>query len=162
MPPDIPDWQFPYSEIAEEEKELPRKGKRRSKSRGEDLKHSISGIDRTIPKLQQVDTAKAGERIRRKSQDISAAPHVKEIKHKKKGTSQLEAREGTHDQEKVTFSDSTSRLSVKKADGKPELVKKYMILFIKALTMNFDAALLTTIQHIYASLPQDKYSKLFV
>nr|XP_020656252.1 interaptin isoform X5 [Pogona vitticeps] len=83
IPPTIPDWQFPYTTVVEDDKDIPKKGKKmKSKGRGEDrtdLKQlSGSGLDRAGHKLQR-DTGKAGE-----AQDLSTAPELKDVKQKKK------------------------------------------------------------------------------
>uniref|UniRef100_A0ABM5GN21 Uncharacterized protein CCDC7 isoform X1 n=2 Tax=Pogona vitticeps TaxID=103695 RepID=A0ABM5GN21_9SAUR len=83
IPPTIPDWQFPYTTVVEDDKDIPKKGKKmKSKAKGEDrtdLKQlSASGLDRAGHKLQR-DTGKAGE-----AQDLSTAPELKDVKQKKK------------------------------------------------------------------------------
>ncbi|XP_067326677.1 caldesmon [Anolis sagrei] len=65
IPPTTPDWEFPYRTIVEDDKDVSKKGKKstKTKGKGEDVKlASISGTDRP---------GKAGEILPGKSQDLA-------------------------------------------------------------------------------------------
>ncbi|XP_077159344.1 uncharacterized protein CCDC7 isoform X2 [Paroedura picta] len=81
IPPDTPDWEFPYAPLEENEKDLSKKSKK-----GVKLKGKPSVIDGTVQKVTKFDTVKVGETLPGKGQEISTLPQAKVGKGKKKGT----------------------------------------------------------------------------
>ncbi|XP_048366280.1 putative leucine-rich repeat-containing protein DDB_G0290503 isoform X5 [Sphaerodactylus townsendi] len=79
IPPDIPDWEFPYTALEEKEKELSKRTRKGSKVKG---KPSAEG---TVQKTTRFDIAKAGEALPGKDYETSTAPQAKDGKPKKKG-----------------------------------------------------------------------------
>lgn len=139
IPPSIPDWQFPYTTVVEEDKDIPKKGKKgKSKGKGEDRtdlrQPSASGVDRAVHKLQR-DTGKAGE-----AQDLSAAHELKDVKQKKRLSSAQEKEPPSLVEKvpkQVSQSEMTSRIADKKeeskkikgkTDGKSETVSNNLFL----------------------------------
>ncbi|KAJ7322204.1 hypothetical protein JRQ81_018491 [Phrynocephalus forsythii] len=127
IPPTIPDWQFPYTKVVEDDKDIPKKGKKaKSKGKGEDrtdLKQlSTSGIDKAGHKLQK-DTGAV--------QDHFTAPELKDVKQKKR-LSGAKEKEPPSMMEKVpkqvSQSEMTSQITHKeskkklKTEGKSETI----------------------------------------
>ncbi|XP_062840442.1 golgin subfamily A member 4 isoform X3 [Anolis carolinensis] len=86
IPPTTPDFQFPYKTIVEDDKDVPKKGKKptKTKGKGEDVKLASSGTDRAVHKQQKSEPVKPGEMLPGKGQDLS------ETKPKRKVSGMLE------------------------------------------------------------------------
>ncbi|XP_061442638.1 protein lava lamp [Rhineura floridana] len=112
IPPNIPDWQFPYTAIAEDDKDVQKKGKKATKSKGKgedqtDLrKTSVSGTDRTIHQLQRPDTGK----------DISTVPQTRDVKHKTKGSIYVEPDKGLSEGLEKELTEGTSGVTDKRLE----------------------------------------------
>ncbi|KAH0627562.1 hypothetical protein JD844_003410 [Phrynosoma platyrhinos] len=141
IPPHIPDWQFPYTTVVEDDKDIPKKGKKsmKSKTKGEDrtdLKQtSATATDRAVSKLQKAETGKAGEIVPGKSQDLS---ETKDVKLKGRGTahpdtdrrlSGVQQKESVSLVEKLTDKKEESKKIKAKIEGKSETVSNDYFIF---------------------------------
>ncbi|XP_054846935.1 coiled-coil domain-containing protein 7 [Eublepharis macularius] len=121
IPPDIPDWEFPYTAVEENEKDLPKKGKKgiKLKGKGEDRINirGASVTDGTVQKTAKFDTGKAGETLPGKGQEI--APQARDGKSKKKGADTSETERGSLHK---VLSSASEKLP--KQPGKPEIATK--------------------------------------
>ncbi|XP_042327872.1 coiled-coil domain-containing protein 7 [Sceloporus undulatus] len=131
IPPRTPDWQFPYTAIVEDDKDVPKKGKKSTKSKGKgedrtDLRQmSGTAADRAVSKQQKAETGKAGEILPGKSQDIS---ETKDVKLKGRGSIRMDTEKlsGAQDSltllEKLTDKKEESKKTKAKIEGKSETV----------------------------------------
>ncbi|XP_044280948.1 COP1-interactive protein 1 [Varanus komodoensis] len=133
IPPHIPDWRMTYTAIEEDDKDVPKKGKKGIKVKGKgedrtDLKQqSSSGTDRSIHKQQKTEMGKAGESFPRKSQDLSTVPPIKDAKHKRKGSAYPDGHSDTYEKElskQTTQSEGTSRIADKKMEDSKKMKAK--------------------------------------